>query len=73
MKNTEREPNSDIAEGEFNEKYFSYLKDKGFRIWTAKEIKKVMTNNGFRQKTLSKHLESNGYTTYLAWLEIKWR
>lgn len=62
----------DIAVGEFNERYLSYLKEKGFRVWTDKEINKVMKDKGFRQKPL--HTIKDGRdTTYRAWLELGWK
>lgn len=71
--NTEPEPNSDIPITDFAEKYIIYLKEKGLREWSLKEIKKGMNNKGIRQKTLGKTLEDGRHTTYRAWLEIKWR
>lgn len=62
----------DIAVGDFNERYLSYLKEKGFRVWTEREINKAMKDKGFRQKTL--HTAEDGKdTTYRAWLELRWK
>ena len=62
----------DIAVGDLNERYLSYLKEKGFRVWTDKEINKVMKDKGFRQKTLHT-IEDGRDTTYRAWLELRWK
>ena len=62
----------DIAVGDFNERYLSYLKDKGFRKWSEREINKVMKDKGFRQKTLHT-IEDGRDTTYRAWLELRWK
>lgn len=67
---TEREPNSDIAVADFAETYLSYLKNKGFRLWTNKEIKKAMDDKGFRQKPLG---GTQTTPTYRAWIELKWQ
>lgn len=62
----------DIAIGDFNERYLSYLKEKGFRVWTEKEINKAMKDKGFRQKILHT-IEDGRDTTYRAWLELRWK
>lgn len=71
--NIEREPNSDIPVGEFNEKYNSYQKEKGFRVWNNIEIGKGMREKGYGQKSLNETLENGARHTYRAWIEVKWR
>ena len=62
----------DIAVGDFNERYLSYLKEKNFRAWSEKEINKVMKDKGFTQKTL--HTTEDGRdTTHRAWLGLIWK
>ena len=70
---TEKEPNSDIPVGDFSERYISYLKQNGFRIWTNREINKAMRDKGYRDKTLRTIKENGSPTTYKAWLELRWR
>ncbi len=67
---TEREPNNDIPVADFSEKYISYLRQKGFRLWSPREINKAMGDQGFSQKTLR---GDKNTTAYKAWIEVKWK
>lgn len=67
---TEREPDNDISVADFSDKYISYLKEKGFRLWSPREINKAMGDKGFSQKALRGDKDT---TTYKAWIEVKWK
>jgi len=71
--NTEKDVNTHIAVGEFNDKYLTYLTNNGLRVWTPKEIGRAMKEKDFEQKSLSSTNEDNTPTTVRNWLGLKWK
>lgn len=64
---TTRDVNADIPVAEFKEEFIAYLQEKGFRIWSSREINARMREIGYQQKVL--HVNENSYK---AWLELRW-
>ena len=69
---TIKEPNSDIPKSEFQSKFEAYQRDKGFRIWSDKEISREMRGMGFIEKSLTRG-ELGNKRTFRAWIEIFWK